>query len=236
MTNLLDNIFKPKTIAVVGASTKEGTIGYVILNNLLRFNFKGQIYPVNPKADTILGLKCYPNVTALPEKIDLAIIVVSRDLVKPSLEECGQKGIKGIVTITAGFKEIGGEGIFKEGELIEIVKRYGMRMVGPNCYGQLNTDPANSLNGTFSKLNPLRGKIAFMSQSGALGEVVIDYTNRLNLGLSMFISVGNKADISDIDVLRYWQDDPNTEVILLYLENIRKFQEIFGGRQGNYSP
>lgn len=226
MTNLLDNIFKPKTIAVVGASTKEGTIGYVILSNLQRFNFKGQIYPVNPKADMILGLKCYPGVTALPDNVDLAIIVVSRDLVKPSLEECGQKGIKGIVTITAGFKEIGGEGIAKEAELMEIIKRYGMRMVGPNCYGQLNTDPTYSLNGTFSKLNPLRGKIAFMSQSGALGEVVIDYTNRLNLGLSMFISIGNKADISDIDILRYWQDDPHTEVILFYLENFENPQKL----------
>lgn len=226
MTNLLDNIFKPKTIAVVGASTKEGTIGYVILNNLLRFNFKGSIYPVNPKADSILGLKCYPNVPALPDNVDLAIIVVSRDLVKQSLEECGQKGIKGIVTITAGFKEIGGEGIAKEAELMEIVKRYGMRMVGPNCYGQLNTDPAFALNGTFSKLNPLRGKIAFMSQSGALGEVVIDYTNRLNLGLSMFVSIGNKADISDIDILKYWQNDPNTEVILFYLENFENPRQL----------
>ena len=226
MTNLLDKIFKPKTIAVVGASTKEGTIGYVILNNLLRFDFKGQIYPVNPKADSILGLKCYPTISSLPDGVDLAIIVVSRDLVKPSLEECGQKGIKGIVTITAGFKEIGGEGITKEAELMEIVERYGMRMVGPNCYGQLNTDPEFSLNGTFSKLNPLRGKIAFMSQSGALGEVVIDYTNRLNLGLSMFVSIGNKADISDIDILKYWQHDSNTEVILFYLENFENPRQI----------
>lgn len=222
----LDKIFKPKSIAVVGASTKEGTIGYVMLNNLLRYNYRGQIYPINPKAESICNLKCYKSVLEVPGEIDLAVIVVSRDLVKPSLEECGQKGIKGIVTITAGFKEIGGEGIAKEAELMEIVRRYGMRMVGPNCYGQVNTDPAYSLNGTFSKLNPLRGKVAFLSQSGALGEVVLDYTNRLNLGISMFISIGNKADISDIDVLKYWQDDPNTEVILLYVENIENAPEI----------
>jgi acetate---CoA ligase (ADP-forming) len=222
----LDNIFRPKSIAIVGASTKEGTIGYVILNNLLRYNYRGKLFPINPKADMIGNLKCYKSVLDIPEEVDLAIIVVSRDFVKPSLEECGQKGIKGIVTITAGFKEIGGEGIAKENELMEIVRRYGMRMVGPNCYGMVNTDQAYSLNGTFSKLNPLRGKVAFLSQSGALGEVVLDYTNRLNLGISMFVSIGNKADISDIDVLKYWQDDPNTQVILIYMENIENASEL----------
>jgi acetyl coenzyme A synthetase (ADP forming)-like protein len=226
MAGALDKIFKPKSIAVVGASTKEGTIGFVILNNLLRYNFRGKIYPINPKADSILSLKCFRSVLDVPDEIDQAIIVVSRDLVKPSLEECGQKGIGGIVTITAGFKEIGGEGIAKEEELMDIVRRFGMRMVGPNCYGIVNTDPSYSLNGTFSKLNPLHGKVAFLSQSGALGEVVLDYTNRLNLGISKFISIGNKADISDIDVLKYWQDDPATDVILLYLENIENAEKL----------
>lgn len=220
MSSHLDAIFKPKSIAVVGASAKEGTIGYVILNNLLRYNYRGELYPINPKSETIRNLKCYPSVLAVPHKIDLALIVVPRDFIKAALEECGQKGVAGIVTITSGFKEVGGEGITREKELLEVVRKYGMRMVGPNCYGMLNTDPAFSVNGTFSKLNPLRGKVAFMSQSGALGEVVIDYTNRLNLGFSMFVSVGNKADISDIDVLQYWKDDPNTDVILLYMENI----------------
>jgi acetyl coenzyme A synthetase (ADP forming)-like protein len=226
MAGTLDKIFKPKSIAVVGASTKEGTIGYVILNNLSRYNYKGKIYPINPKADSILSLKCYKSVLDVPGEIDQAIILVSRDLVKPSLEECGQKGIGGIVTITAGFKEIGGEGIAKEEELMETVRRYNMRMVGPNCYGIVNTDPAYSLNGTFSKLNPIFGKVAFLSQSGALGEVVLDYTNRLNLGISKFISIGNKADVSDIDVLNYWKDDPSTDVILLYLENIENADEL----------
>jgi len=220
MSANLDVIFKPKTIAVIGASNKPGSIGNVIVNNILRYEYKGKIYPVNPKADKIDWLKCYPGVLDIPDEIDLAIIVVPRDFVKPALEQCGQKGVKGVVTITAGFKEIGGEGIEKEKELIEIIDKYGMRMVGPNCYGLVNSEPDISLNCTFSKLNPPKGKVAFMSQSGALGEVVIDYTSKLNLGFSMFASVGNKADISDNDILEYWKDDPNCEIILLYLENI----------------
>jgi acetyl coenzyme A synthetase (ADP forming)-like protein len=225
MSQTLDAIFRPRSIAVVGASTKEGNVGYVILNNLQRFNYKGQIYPVNPRAEFVGSLKCYSSVLNIPDKVDLAIIVVPRDFVKQAVEDCGEKGISGVIIITSGFKEIGGEGIQKERELLEIVRKYGMRMVGPNCYGALNADPEYSVNATFSKLNPLRGKVAFLSQSGALGEVVIDYTNRLNLGLSMFISIGNKADISDIDVLQYWRDDPETQVILMYMENIENPQE-----------
>ena len=225
MSSNLDAIFKPKTIAVVGASNKPGSIGNVIVNNLLRYEYKGKIFPVNPKADKIEWLQCYPSVSAIPEAIDLAIIVVPRNFVASALEECGQKGVKGVVTITAGFKEIGGEGKDKEQELIEIVKKYGMRMVGPNCYGVVNSEADISLNCTFSKLNPPRGGVAFMSQSGALGEVVIDYTSKLNIGFAQFASVGNKADISDIDILRYWKDDPGCEMILLYLENVENAQQ-----------
>ena len=225
MSRTLDAIFKPRSIAVVGASTKEGSIGFVILNNLQRFDYKGHLYPVNPKADFIGSKKCYSSVLNIPDQVNLAIIVVPRDFVKQAVEDCGQKGVGGVIIITSGFKEIGGEGIHKEQELLEIVRKYGMRMVGPNCYGALNTDPEYSVNATFSKLNPLRGKVAFLSQSGALGEVVIDYTNRLNMGFSMFVSVGNKADISDIDVLKYWKDDPETQVILIYMENIENPQE-----------
>ena len=225
MSANLDSIFKPKTIAVIGASNKPGSIGNVIVNNLLKYQYRGKIYPVNPKADKIGWLQCYPSALDIPDEVDLAIIVVPRDFVKSSLEQCGEKGVKGIVAITAGFKAIGGEGIDKENDLIEVVKKYNMRMVGPNCYGVVNTDEEISLNSTFSKLKPLRGKIAFMSQSGALGEVVIDYTNMLNLGFSMFASTGNKADISDIDILEYWKDDPTTEIILLYLENIEQPQK-----------
>ncbi|OGC96663.1 MAG: hypothetical protein A2W25_08660 [candidate division Zixibacteria bacterium RBG_16_53_22] len=221
----LDCIFRPKSIAVVGASAKTGAIGYVMLNNLIRNNYRGKIYPVNPKADNIEGIKCYHSIADLPERADQAVVVVPRDFVAQSVEECGQAGIPGVVAITAGFKEIGGEGIQKEKEVVDIIRKYGMRMVGPNCYGVINTQSEYSLNGTFSKLNPIPGRVAFLSQSGALGEVVLDYTNRLNLGISMFISIGNKADISDIEVLQYWENDPGTEVILVYIENIENFAE-----------
>ncbi len=225
MNNQLDAIFKPKSIAVLGASSKKGTIGYAIFNNLIRYNFKGKLYPVNPKSETINGLKCYPAILDIPDKIDLAIIVVPRDLMEQAVDECGQKGVSCVIAITSGFKEIGKEGAAKERKLVELIRKYGMRMIGPNCYGVLNTDPAYLMNGTFSKLNPLPGKMAFLSQSGSLGEVVIDYTNKLNLGFSMFASIGNKADISDIDILEYWKDDPESQVILLYLENIENSSE-----------
>lgn len=225
MPSTLDAIFKPKSIAVIGASNKPGSIGNVIVNNLLRYEYKGKIFPVNPKVDKIDWLQCYPAVTAVPEDVDLAIIVVPRDFVAAALEDCGQKGVKGVVVITAGFKEIGGEGIEKENELLDIVKKYGLRMVGPNCYGIVNSAYDISLNCTFSKLNPPRGGVAFMSQSGALGEVVIDYTSKLNIGFAQFASVGNKADVSDIDILRYWKDDPACKMILLYLENIEEPKE-----------
>jgi acetyltransferase len=221
----LDSIFKPKSIAVVGASTRPGTIGYVILNNILRYQYRGSLYAVNPKADFVNGVKSYGSVMDLPERVDLAIVVVPRDMVASALDECGRAGVPAAVTITAGFKEIGGPGIEKEQEIIGIIRRYGMRMVGPNCYGIINTEAEYGLNATFSKLNPLRGRVAFLSQSGALGEVVIDYTNRLNIGISMFVSIGNKADITDIDVLQYWENDPSTDVILLYIENIENSDE-----------
>ncbi len=220
MTVNLDAIFKPKSIAVIGASNKKGTIGHEILKNLVNYGFKGQIFPVNPKSANIENLKCYPTVLDVPDEIDLAIIVVPRDLVSLALEQCGEKKVKGVVAITSGFKEIGEEGAAKEAELIRIVRKYDMRMIGPNCYGVVNTDPEFSVNSTFSKLKPLRGNIGFLSQSGALGEVVIDYTNKLNLGFSMFVSIGNKADVSDNDILQYWENDPNTDIILLYMENV----------------
>ena len=225
MQSGLDKIFKPNAIAVVGASSKRGSIGHVILNNILRFNYQGNTYAVNPRADAVGVMKCYKSVLELPEKPDLAVIVVPREFVAQALDECGRMGIGGAVVITSGFKEVGGEGVNHEAEIVSIAQKYGMRIIGPNCYGIINTAPAVSFNGTFSKLNPLPGKVAFLSQSGALGEVVLDYTNRLHLGISMFVSIGNKADISDIEVLQYWRDDPNTEVILIYIENIDNASE-----------
>jgi len=198
---------------------KKGSIGREILHNLIDSEFNGKVFPVNPKASVIHSIKCYSTILDVPDAVDLAIIIVPRDHVKIALEQCGEKGVKGVVVITSGFKEIGEKGAQKELELMEIVRKYNMRMVGPNCFGVLNTDTDFSMNATFSKTKPLVGKVGFMSQSGALGEAILDYASQIKLGFSMFASVGNKADISGNNLLQYWRDDPNTEIILLYLEN-----------------
>jgi acetyltransferase len=232
MNSSLDGIFRPKSIAVIGASTKKGTIGREILHNLIESEFNGKVFPVNPRARVIHSIKCYSTILDVPDAVDLAIIVVPRDHVISVMEQCGEKGVKGTVVITSGFKEIGGEGAQKEKELLEVARRFGIRMIGPNCFGVLNTDPEYSMNATFSKTAPLRGNVGFMSQSGALGEAILDYANKLNLGFSMFASVGNKADISGNDLLMYWQDDPHTDLLLLYLENFgdpRNFTRIARG-------
>jgi acetyl coenzyme A synthetase (ADP forming)-like protein len=229
MNTSLDGIFRPKSIAVIGASTKKGAIGREILHNLIEGEFNGKVFPVNPKATVIHSIKCYSTILDVPDAVDLAIIITPRDHVKAILEQCGEKGVKGVVVITAGFKEIGEEGAKKELELVEVVKKYNMRMVGPNCFGVLNTDPEYSMNATFSKVQPIHGTVGILSQSGALGEAILDYANSLGLGFSMFVSVGNKADISGNDLMAYWEDDPNTDLILLYLENFgdpRRFTKI----------
>ncbi len=232
MDRSLDGIFRPKSIAVIGASTRKATIGREILHNLIESEFNGKVFPVNPKASVIHSIKCYSTILDVPDAVDLAIIVVPRDIVKMILEQCGEKGVKGVVVITSGFKETGEEGAEKELELMEVIRKYNMRMVGPNCFGVLNADPNYSMNATFSKTKPPVGNVGFMSQSGALGEAILDYADRLRLGISMFASVGNKADVSGNDILAYWEDDPNTELILLYLENFgdpRRFTPIARG-------
>lgn len=215
----LDCIFKPKSIAVIGASTKRGSIGREILNNLLAHGFNGMVFPVNPKAEVINSMKCYASVNAIPDSVDLAVIVVPKDGVLAVAEECGKKGVKGLIVISAGFKEIGGEGIELENQLLKIVHKYGMRMAGPNCMGAINLNPDVQMNATFARSQPPFGKVGYMSQSGALGVVILEYAASLGLGFSMFLSVGNKADVSGNDLLEYWSNDPDTEIILLYLEN-----------------
>jgi acetyl coenzyme A synthetase (ADP forming)-like protein len=232
MDTSLDGIFRPRSIAVIGASTRKGTIGREILHNLIEFEFNGKVFPVNPKATVIHSIKCYSTILDVPDAVDLAIIIVPRDNVRAVLEQCAEKGVKGVVVITSGFKEIGEEGTEKEEEILQVVRRNNMRMIGPNCFGVLNTDPKYSVNATFSKTQPLRGSVGFMSQSGALGEAIMDYAVQLNLGFSMFASVGNKADISGNDLLDYWNDDPNTELILLYLENFGDPRQFTGIARG----
>lgn len=225
----LDPIFRPRSIAVVGASRSRGSIGREILHNLIDYGFNGMVFPVNPKASVVHSIKCYRSVLEVPEEIDLAVVVVPRPLIMRVVEECGLKGVKGLVVITAGFKEVGEEGAELEEELKERVKKYGMRMVGPNCMGIINTDPDTRLDATFAATFPISGNVGFMSQSGALGVAILDHARMINLGFSMFASMGNKLDISGNDLLEYWEHDKNTDVILLYLEsfgNPRRFTKL----------
>lgn len=215
----LNNIFRPKSIAMIGATDRPGTIGREIVHNLISYGFTGKVFPVNPKNEVIHSIKCHPSILDIPDKVDLAIIVVRKELVLPTVEECGQKGVGGLVVITSGFKEIGEEGAEREAQLLARVRHYNMRMIGPNCFGVINTHPDFSMNATFSRTAPLRGKIGFMSQSGALGEAILNHARKLGIGFSMFASVGNKADISGNALLNYWKDDPETQIILLYLES-----------------
>jgi len=225
----LDSIFKPQAIAVVGASRRPGSIGREVLHNLIEFNFHGKVFPVNPKADFIHSIKAFPTVSAIPDPVDLAIIVVPRQEVPAVVADCGKKGVKGLVVITAGFSETGEEGRRLEVELNQTVERYGMRMIGPNCMGIINADPEVQMDATFAPTLPLSGHIAFMSQSGALGVAILNMARQLDIGFSIFVSMGNKANVSGEDLLLYLEDDPNTELILMYLEsfgNPRQFMPI----------
>ncbi len=229
MTHSLDYIFKPKSIAVIGASTQKGSIGWQLLHNLIEYEFNGKIFPVNPKVAVLHSMKCYPSVLDIPDEVDCAILVVPKELILNIVDQCGEKGIKGMVIVTAGFKETGPKGAELEKKLGEKLVQYGIRMVGPNCFGVINTDPEVRMNATFGKTEPLPGKIGFMSQSGALGEAILYYAEQLKIGFSMFASVGNKTNVSGNDLLEYWREDKNTEMILLYLENFgnpRKFNKI----------
>lgn len=222
-------LFYPHSVAVVGASRKEGSLGQLLLQCILESRFTGVVYPVNPNAEAIMSMKSYPTVLDIPDDVDLAIIAVPAPAVLQVVDECGRKGVRSLIIISDGFKEIGGEGIEREQKLREIALGYGIRVVGPNCMGVINTDPIVRLNGTFSHVFPPAGNIAFLSQSGALGLAILEYTGRLNIGLSYFISIGNRIDISANDLLEYWEEDKATEAILLYLEsfgNPRKFRHI----------
>lgn len=225
----LDSIFRPQSVAVVGASNKPGNIGREIVHNLIEFEFQGPVFPVNPRLRTLHSLKVYADVSVIPDPVDLAVIVVPKDQVVEVAEACGRRGVGGLVVISAGFKEVGGSGIEREHRLKAVLDTYGMRMVGPNCMGVLNTEPGVRLNASFARTLPIAGNIGFMSQSGALGEAILSIAARKGIGFSMFVSVGNKTDVGGNDLLSYWENDPATEVVLLYLENFgnpRRFTEI----------
>jgi acetate---CoA ligase (ADP-forming) len=221
--------FEPQSIAVVGAGRKRGGIGAEVFHNLVAAGFQGVVYPVNENARVVGSVTAYPRVTDIPGEVDLAIVVVPAEDAAAIVDDCIAKGVHGIVVISAGFAETGAEGRAREATLLEKVRDAGVRMIGPNCMGIINTDPAVALNGTFSPVYPPEGRVAMSTQSGALGLAILDYARRLNLGISTFVSVGNKADVSSNDLIQYWAEDPRTDVILLYLEsfgNPRKFGRI----------
>jgi len=225
----LDSLLKPQSIAVVGASRKPGSIGRQILHQLIEFEYRGMLFPVNPQADFVHSMKAYPSVSSIPDPVDLAIIVVPRDAVPPVVEDCGKKGVKGLVVITSGFSETGEEGRRMEAELGERIRHYGMRMIGPNCMGLINTHAGVHMDSTFAPTLPLSGRIAFMSQSGALGVAILNIAQRLDIGFSYFVGLGNRTDVSSNDLLLYWEDDPSTDLILMYLEsfgNTKRFMQI----------
>ena len=225
----LDALLKPTSIAVIGASRQANTIGHQIVTNLVAHGFTGAVYPVNPRATSVSSIHAWPNLASLPTLVDCAIVCVPKEHVNEVAEDCGINGVKGLVVISAGFREIGGDGVARERQLVEIVHRHGMRMLGPNCMGVINTDPAFRMNGTFAPLMPPGGKAAFVSQSGALGVSVLDYATELGIGIAQFASVGNKPDVSGNDLLLQWEHDPAVELILMYVENFghpRRFLEI----------
>jgi acetyl coenzyme A synthetase (ADP forming)-like protein len=234
----LDAILRPRSVAVIGASRRPGSIGAAIFRNLLANGFEGPVYPVNPSANVVQSVLAWPSVTAIPGDVDLAVIVVPAAHVLASLEECGRKGVRGAVVITAGFKETGPEGAEREHALRNCARKHGMRMIGPNCLGVLNTATDICLDATFAPAWPPAGPVAFSSQSGALGLAILETAGALGLGISQFVSVGNKADVSGNDLLEYWEKDPSTRVILLYLEsfgNPRRFTQI-ARRVGRTKP
>ena len=225
----LDPVFSPRTVAVVGASRSRDSIGWSIVHNMIEAQFTGAIYPVNPKATAIHSLKCYPALAAIPDAIDLAVITVPRVLVQGVVEEAIALGVRAFVVITAGYGETGEEGRALEAKLRATIRAAGARMVGPNCMGVINTDDAVSLNATFSPTPAVAGSVGFVSQSGALGVAILNVAAQLGIGLTQFVSMGNKADVSGNDLVEYWENDPATRVMCMYLEsfgNPRRFTEI----------
>ena len=228
-TGSLDPILKPQRVAVIGASRTPNTIGHRIVSNLVRHGFTGAVYPVNPKAAAVNALPAWPSILEVPHTPDVALIAVRKERVLEVAEESGQRGVRALVVVSAGFREVGGEGIERERALVEIVRRHRMRLVGPNCMGMINTDPAISMNATFASPMPPFGRAGFVSQSGALGVSVLDYATEFGIGIAQFVSMGNKPDVSGNDLLLQWEHDPQVGVILMYVENFgnpRRFLEI----------
>ncbi|MFQ5907415.1 MAG: acetate--CoA ligase family protein [Thermoplasmata archaeon] len=225
MANRLDSIFSPQSIAVVGASRSEGKVGWEILHSLLAYRFKGRVYPVNPRASSVHSIRAYPSLLDIPDPVDLAVIVVPSAYVLQVVEEAGQKGVQGLIVITAGFSETGEKGRELEERLEALVRKHGMVMVGPNCMGVINTHASVQMDATFSPILPLRGNIAFMTQSGALGVAILQQARNRGVGLSKFVSLGNAADVALNEFIEYLEGDEQTNLILLYIESFGQPRE-----------
>ncbi len=219
----LNKMFKPESVAVIGASNTPGKVGYIIVDNLINDGFEGKIYPVNPKGGEILGKQAYANIKDIPEKVDLAIITIPSVFVNESVKDCGEAGVENMVVITAGFKEVGEEGAKLEAELTALGEKYGINIIGPNSLGI--TDSHTPLNGSFSQMMPPKGNIAFISQSGAMMVAIIDWSVTSGIGFSKVISLGNKAGVNEIELLQYLAEDDETNVIICYLESISEDED-----------
>ena len=215
----LEHILKPHAVAVTGASNRSGSIGQLVFQSMIQSGFTGVVYPINTNDDAVMSVKAYRSILSVPGEVDLAIVAVPASQVLGVVDECGQKKVKGLIVISDGFREKGEEGAALEREMVDMAFGYGMRIVGPNCMGLINTDPHVKLNATFALTNPAPGNISFISQSGALGLGILEYAKSMNIGFSSFVSVGNRADIASTDLLQYWEQDQATRVILLYLES-----------------
>lgn len=225
MAKNIGSIMSPRSIAVVGATDRPGSVGYAVFRNIIDSGFKGGLYPVNIKAKTVQGVKSYPTISAISGEVDLAVVIIPADKVCSVMEDAGKKGVKGAIVISAGFRETGNKGAELERRLKEVIGKYGICMIGPNCLGVINNSENARMNASFATKMPSPGNIAFISQSGALCTAVLDYAAGKNIGFSKFVSFGNKTDINETDLLRYLQDDPDTDVILMYLEDITSGRE-----------
>jgi acetate---CoA ligase (ADP-forming) len=219
MESVFNEYFYPKSICVVGASSKPKSLGYELTKSIKQYGYTGKLFLINPKSDEVLGYKCYPTIDAITEKIDLAIIMVPKQFVEESIKGLTDKGTRALILITAGFKETGKEGEQDEKRILELVRNSNARLVGPNCMGIINTLPEIEMNATFVAEEPSNGKMAFCSQSGAIGAAVLNSLRETDIRFSQFISVGNKADVTENDLLEFWELDKNVSVITYYLES-----------------
>jgi len=226
----LDRIFSPKTVAVIGASNREGSVGHSLMANLLGHGFKGTVYPINPKRDSVQGVHAYAKISDVPRQVDLAVIATPAKTVPKIVEECGKAGVRGLVVISAGFKETGAEGRKLENQIAKTIKKYKIRLIGPNCLGVIN--PRHKLNASFATTIPKPGNIAFISQSGAICSSIIDWANKIGIGFSYFVSVGSMLDADFGDLIDYFGRDPKTKSVVIYMESIKNAKKFMSAASG----